>query len=218
MKRLSLLLAAALMIWATACNNGGNSNSSPTSGTSNAATETSASKSDNSSTSSTKVTMVPGKLNFVNIKEGEQPVMTGLRLAGNIAGSDINNKPYATEGIRCIFELDEWIEFYPQTNAEYGIKVWIIKHKENQDFYLKNKMRDLTPGFVQGGDVRKDPDAEEGSAWGSLYVNADDNEPGYYDFVFTYEDKVFATMLTKFYKHNELAGKSDEELANMIGK
>ncbi len=78
-------------------------------------------------------------------------------------------------------------------------------------------MRDITPGFVQGGDIRKDPDAEEGSAWASMYVNPDNAEPGYYDFVFTYEDKVFATMLTKFYKEHEL-DKSDEELEKLEGK
>lgn len=79
-------------------------------------------------------------------------------------------------------------------------------------------MTDLTPGFVQGGDVRKDPDAEEDSPWSSLYLNADEAEPGYYDFVFTYDSKVFATMLTKFYKEGELTGKSDEDLANMMAK
>ena len=160
--------------------------------------------------------MIPGKLNFGNLKDGEQPVMTALTLKGNQAGSSKwNDRKPATEGIRCIFNLNEWIEFYPVTNAEYGIKVWIIKHKEDQSFYLKNKMRDITPGFVQGGDIRKDPDAEEGSAWGSMYVNPDNAEPGYYDFVFTYEDKVFATMLTKFYKEHEL-NKSDEELEKLM--
>lgn len=53
-------------------------------------------------------TMVLGKLNFVNLKEGEQPIMTGLSLNGNRCGSiDFNNKPCAAEGIRSVFELDE---------------------------------------------------------------------------------------------------------------
>jgi hypothetical protein len=163
--------------------------------------------------------MIPGKLNFVNLKDGEQPVMTALTLKGNQVGSaEWNDRKPATEGIRCIFNLNEWIEFYPVTNAEYGIKVWIIKHKDDQSYYLKNKMRDITPGFVQGGDIRKDPDAEEGSPWGSMYVNPENAEPGYYDFVFTYEDKVFATMLTKFYKENELDNKSDDELTDLMSK
>lgn len=222
MKKISLLLAAGLtMLTLSACNNGGNNNNA-TESTNNSATATTGdSQTSNNSSNATKseaqAAMIPGKLNFVNLKDGEQPVMTALTLKGNQAGSsEWNNRKPATEGIRCIFNLNEWIEFYPVTNAEYGIKVWIIKHKEDQSFYLKNKMRDITPGFVQGGDIRKDPDAEEGSAWGSMYVNPDNAEPGYYDFVFTYEDKVFATMLTKFYKEDGLDNKSDEELEKLM--
>ena len=170
-------------------------------------------------TNSVPVTMLPGKLNFVNLNDGEQPVLKNLSITGNRCGSgEFNSKPAATEGIRCVFELNEYLDFYPETDAEYGIRVWVIKHKDNQSFYLKNKMSDLTPGFVQYCDIRKDPDAEEGSSWASFYVNPEDAEPGYYDFVFTFEGKVFATMLTKFFGEGELEGLSDDELANMIAK
>jgi hypothetical protein len=203
---------------------GGSQNqNSTTDSANNSATTTDGSTASNNSGNATKAdaqkAMIPGKLNFVNLKDGEQPVMTALTLKGNQVGSaEWNDRKPATEGIRCIFNLNEWIEFYPVTNAEYGIKVWIIKHKDDQSYYLKNKMRDITPGFVQGGDIRKDPDAEEGSPWGSMYVNPDNAEPGYYDFVFTYEDKVFATMLTKFYKVDELDRKSDDELTDLMSK
>jgi hypothetical protein len=203
---------------------GGSQNqNSTTDSANNSATTTDGSTASNNSGNATKAdaqkAMIPGKLNFVNLKDGEQPVMTALTLKGNQVGSAEWNDPKpATEGIRCIFNLNEWIEFYPVTNAEYGIKVWIIKHKDDQSYYQKNKMRDITPGFVQGGDIRKDPDAEEGSPWGSMYVNPDNAEPGYYDFVFTYEDKVFATMLTKFYKEDELDNKSDDELTDLMSK
>ncbi|MBQ4408976.1 MAG: hypothetical protein II852_18410 [Bacteroidales bacterium] len=203
---------------------GGSQNqNSTTDSANNSATTTDGSTASNNSGNATKAdaqkAMIPGKLNFVNLKNGEQPVMTALTLKGNQVGSaEWNDRKPATEGIRCIFNLNEWIEFYPVTNAEYGIKVWIIKHKDDQSYYLKNKMRDITPGFVQGGDIRKDPDAEEGSHWGSMYVNPDNAEPGYYDFVFTYEDKVFATMLTKFYKEDELDNKSDDELTDLMSK
>ena len=67
-----------------------------------------------------------GKLYFMNIKEGEQPVMTGLSLFGNRCGSEaFNHKPAATEGIRSVFELDEWIEFHPEASAKTGIKVMV---------------------------------------------------------------------------------------------
>ena len=219
--RLFAAIFSATMLLAS-CGGSQNQNST-TDSANNSATTTDGSTASNNSGNATKAdaqkAMIPGKLNFVNLKDGEQPVMTALTLKGNQVGSaEWNDRKPATEGIRCIFNLNEWIEFYPVTNAEYGIKVWIIKHKEDQSFYLKNKMRDITPGFVQGGDIRKDPDAEEGSPWGSMYVNPDNAEPGYYDFVFTYEDKVFATMLTKFYKENELDNKSDDELTDLMSK
>ena len=158
-----------------------------------------------------------GKLYFVNLKEGEQSIMTGLRLFGNRCGSDdFNKKPYAVEGIRSVFELDEWIEFYPQTNAKTGIKVMVFKHKADQGFYLKNTLNDETPDYIQELDIKIEPDAEETSNWGSFYLHPEEVEPGYYDFVFIYGNKVFATMLTRFYKPDELCGKSNSELEKLM--
>ena len=57
----------------------------------------------NGNTAQAQEAMVLGKLNFVNLKEGEKPIMTGLTLAGNRCGSEyFNAKPYATEGVRCV--------------------------------------------------------------------------------------------------------------------
>lgn len=164
-----------------------------------------------------KDTMALGKLYFVNLEEGKQPVMTGLTLAGNRCGTgDFNNKPYATEGIRSVFELDEWVEFYPETKALTGIKVMVFQHKADQGFYLKNALNEDTSGYVQECELSKDPDAEETSQWGSFYLHPDEVAPGYYDFVFIYNGKVFATMLTKFYKPEELSFKSDSELEELM--
>lgn len=161
--------------------------------------------------------MVLGKLNFVNLKEGEQPVMKALTLAGNRCGSvDFNKKPYAAEGIRSVFELDEWVEFHPQATAATGIKVMVFQHKDDQGFYLKNALNDETPGYVQECELNKDPDAEENSHWGSFYLHPEEVNPGYYDFVFIYNNKVFATMLTKFYQPNELLDKPDSELEKLM--
>ena len=161
--------------------------------------------------------MVLGKLNFLNLKEGEQPVMKALTLAGNRCGSvDFNNKPYAAEGIRSVFELDEWVEFHPQTTAATGIKVMVFQHKDDQGFYLKNALNDETPGYVQECELNKDTDAEENSHWGSFYLHPEEVNPGYYDFVFIYNNKVFATMLTKFYKPDELLDKPDSELEKLM--
>ena len=162
-------------------------------------------------------TIVLGKLYFHNLKEGEKPIITGLTLSGNRCGTEaLNSKAYATEGIRCVFELDEWIEFYPESNAVTGIKVMVFQHKTDQGFYLKNTLNDETPGYVLESDLNKDPDAEENSHWGSFYLHPEEVQPGYYDFVFIYNKKVFATMVTKFYKLDELLGKPDSDLEKLM--
>lgn len=160
---------------------------------------------------------VLGKLYFVNLKEGEQPVMSGLSLFGNRCGSkEFNNKPYAAEGIRSVFELDEWIEFHPQASAKTGIRVMVFKHNADQGFYLKNALNDETPGYIQECELNRDPDAEETHHWGSFYLHPEEVEPGYYDFVFVYNNKVIATMLTRFYKPDDLLDKPDSELESLM--
>ena len=167
--------------------------------------------------------MMAGKLYFVNLKKDEQPIMPKIILSGNRAGNleegkGINYKPYASEGIRCIFELNEWVEFYPQSNAKSGIAVWVFEHKDNVNFYETASLSDETPGYVEYRELNEDPDEEEGArwAWGSLYVHTDYHKPGFYDFVFTYGGKIFAVMLTKFYAEEELYGKSNAELNKMM--
>lgn len=160
---------------------------------------------------------VLGKLYFVNLKEGEKPVMTGLSLNGNRCGDEtFNNKPFAAEGIRSVFELDEWIEFHPKASVGGGIKVMVFKHKADQSLYLKKALNDKTPGYIQEHDLNKDPEAEETQHWGSFYLHPDEVNPGYYDFVFLYKGKVFAIMPTNFYKPNEIWEKSDSELEQLM--
>ncbi len=207
MNKIAILLVAGLAALLTAnYNNGTNANAANS--TNNAANN-----------SQIQETMVLGKLYFVNLKEGEQPIMTALSLFGNRCGSEsFNHKPYAAEGIRSVFELDEWIEFYPKANAESGIKVMVFKHQEDQGIYLKNSLNDKTPGYIQELDLSKDPEGDETSLWGSFYLHPEEVEPGYYDFVFIYKNKVFATMLTHFFKPNEIYEKSDSELEKLMSQ
>ena len=164
-------------------------------------------------------TMVPGKLYFVNLEEGEQPVMTALSLYGDRCGTEaFNYKPYASEGIRSVFELNEWIEFHPQASVGSGIKVMVFKHKADQGFYLEKTLNDETPGYVLECGLSKDPEAEETFHWGSFYLHPEEVDPGYYDFVFIYNDKVFATMLTLFFKEDEISDKSDSELEKLMSQ
>ena len=206
MNKIAIFLVAGLAALLTVFNNGTNANAANS--TNNAA-----------NTSQIQETMVLGKLYFVNVKEGEKPIMTALSLFGNRCGSEsFNHKPYAAEGIRSVFELDEWIEFYPQACAGSGIKVMVFKHQEDQGFYLKSSLNDKTPGYIQELDLNKDPEGDETSLWGSFYLHPEEVEPGYYDFVFIYKNKVFATMLTHFFKPNEIYEKSDSELEKLMSQ
>ena len=206
MNKIAIFLVAGLAALLTVFNNGTNANAANS--TNNAA-----------NTSQIQETMVLGKLYFVNVKEGEKPIMTALSLFGNRCGSEsFNHNPYAAEGIRTVFELDEWIEFYPQASAGSGIKVMVFKHQEDQGFYLKSSLNDKTPGYIQELDLNKDPEGDETSLWGSFYLHPEEVEPGYYDFVFIYKNKVFATMLTHFFKPNEIYEKSDSELEKLMSQ
>ncbi len=191
MNKIAILLVAGLAALSTANYNNG--------------TKANAANSTNNAANNSQIqeTMVLGKLYFVNLKEGEQPIMTALSLFGNRCGSEsFNHKPYAAEGIRSVFELDEWIEFYPKANAESGIKVMVFKHQEDQGIYLKNSLNDKTPGYIQELDLSKDPEGDETSLWGSFYL----------------QNKVFATMLTHFFKPNEIYEKSDSELEKLMSQ
>ena len=209
MKKNVILLTAGIALLSTVnINNGANANATPPTRNSIA-----------TNTSEIQDTMVLGKLYFVGQKEGEQPIMTALSLFGNRCGSEsFNNKPYATEGIRSVFELDEWIEFHPKAQAESGIKVMVFAHKADQGFYQKNALNEKTPGYVQECGLNKDPDGEGTAHWGSFYLHPEEVAPGYYDFVFVYKNKVFATMLTLFFKQNEIYEKSDSELEELMSQ
>ena len=157
----------------------------------------------------------PGKLFVFPLEEGEEQVLRNVRLAGNQAGSTEFNKKDPAERVRCIFMLNEWVEIYPDTDAESGLKCWAFKHKDDLAFYLDNTLSEETDGFVQVLDLNKDPD-DETLPWGSFYLNPEECEAGLYDLVFTYNDKPVGALITKFYNNDELMEKSDEELEELM--
>ena len=224
MKNIAILLVAGLTTLSTACFNNGaktktaNLYDDTTINSEKSIDGNSVANSTSANLQEVKDTMVLGKLYFVNLKEDEQPVMTALSLNGDRCGTgDFNHKPYATEGIRSVFELNEWIEFNPQATAASGIKVMVFKHQADQGFYLKNSLNDETPGYVLACDLNKDPD-DETFHWGSFYLHPEEVEPGYYDFVFIFNNKVFATMLTRFFQEEEIQGKPDSELEKLMSE
>ena len=157
----------------------------------------------------------PGKLLFFPVEDGDEQVLRNVRLAGNQAGTTEFNEKDPTERVRCIFMLNEWVEIYPDTDAESGLKCWAFRHKDDLAFYLDNTLSEETEGFAQMLDLNKDPD-DETLPWGSFYLNPDECEAGLYDLVFTYNDKPVGALITKFYNNDELMEKSDEELEELM--
>ncbi len=167
-----------------------------------------------------KESMLPGKLYFFNLEDRDPSVLRGVKICGNVCGSTEFNvsREKGTDGIRCIFQMNEWVEFYPDTDATYGIKVWILEHREDQRSYETTQFSDLMPGFVQYCDLRYPEDEENPDVWqwGSFYLNPDDCKPGYYDFVYVYEGKAIAKMITYFYADGEIQEKSDADLEKLM--
>ena len=229
MKRiLALALALLLLFSLAACkgNNPGSGTNTPAGGTGE--NQPSGSESGNSNPSqggsNAEAAKLTGKLNLIELDDRDPSVLRGVAIKGNHAGSNdgikdgINGKESSLTDVRCIFELNEWIEFYPDIDKEYGLRVWILKHRDDQEYYNKAKFSDLDPNFANFCDLHYPEDAENPDEWywGSFYLNPYECEPGYYDFVFTYEGKAVATLLTRFYAENELTVKSDAELEALM--
>lgn len=229
MKRLFALLITIIMVASLAAcgtnnsnTNGNNSTNPPASSTGD--NQQSGNESGNGNTSqggnNAEAAKLTGKLNLIELDDRDPSVLRGVIIKGNCAGTadGINGKESSLTDVRCIFELNEWVSFYPDTDATYGLRVWILKHRDDQEYYNTAKFSDLDPNFANYCDLHYPEDAEnpDKTEWGSFYLHPEECEPGYYDFVFTYEGKAIATLLTRFYKEGELSSLSDDELEDLI--
>ncbi len=230
-KKIALFIVAVMICSLTACGSGKgtstsasagseNGGSSSSSGSSSVGTEGSESGNETDTGQSGSGTVVKepmelGKLYYF----GEQDVLKGIYIAGNqFGGGDEEIGEKRTENIRSIFALNEWVEFYPETDAQYYLRVWVLKHREDQDYYNDCKFSDLMPEFVTYCDLHypEDVDNPDEWYWGSFFINAEEQDPGYYDFVFTYEGKPIARMLTRFYNEKDLEGADAAKLQQMM--
>ncbi len=226
-KVLALTLALLVLVSLAACGSCGSSGNNSTNNS--AATgddQQSGNESGTGDNSQSGSTAEPAKLsariNLIDLDDRDPSVLRGVVIKGNCAGTGdadgFNNKESSLTEVRCIFELNEWVYFYPDTDATYGLRVWILKHRDDQEYYNTCKFSDLMPNFANYCDLHYPEDEENPDEWywGSFYLNKDECEPGYYDFVFTYEGKAIATLLTRFYNENELTVKSDAELEALM--
>lgn len=225
MKKLLILALALLMIVSlTACKGsdpGSTGTNPPASSTGDNQSSGNGSGNDNTSQNgnNAEAAKLTGKMNIINLDDRDSSVLRGVTVKGNCAGTaEFNSRESSLTDVRCIFELNEWVYFYPDTDATYGLRVWILKHRDDQEYYNDCKFSDLMPGFVQYCDLHYPADEEDPDNWywGNFYLNPEECEAGYYDFVFTYEGKAIGVLQTRFYNVGELSAKSDAELEALM--
>ena len=154
-----------------------------------------------------------GTLRFIDLDDRDSSVLRGVRFSGNRCGSEeFNSKAPATEGIRCIFGLNEYVACLPDTDVTSGIRIYVLPQREDQKSYETEAFSGEMPELVAVYDMEQ----REGDDWGEFYINPDDARPGYYDFVFVYEGKAIATLATHFYGEGQLDGLTDQELLDRM--
>ena len=222
-KIFAIMLAFMLVLGLTACGSSENtSQNNSSAGSSNNAQNGTTNNTESKTTNgqAAEPAKLTGELTLIKLDDRDPSVLRGVVIKGNCAGTadGFNSKESSLTDVRCVFELNEWVEFYPDTDKEYALRVWILKHRDDQEYYNTCKFSDLMPNFANYCDLHYPVDEENPDEyqWGSFYLNVEECEPGYYDFVFTYEGKAIATLLTRFYAENELTVKSDAELEELM--
>ena len=229
------MFALILVLGLAACGSSGTTsqNNNPSSSGNNSSTPSTNSTGDNQQSgnesgngntsqggNNAEEAKLTGKLNLIDLDDRDPSVLRGVAISGNCAGTadGFNSKESSLTDVRCVFELNEWVEFYPDTDKDYALRVWILKHRDDPEYYNTCKFSDLMPNFANYCDLHYPVDEENPDEypWGSFYLHPEECEPGYYDFVFTYEGKAIATLLTRFYKEGELSSLSDDELEDLI--
>ena len=159
--------------------------------------------------------LLPGELYQFDKDADGGPVIKGLTVKGNQVGTvEFNAKDPDVKGIRCIFQLNEWVEFYPDTSVNDGLWVYVYKHADDAKVYTDMGFTEEDTKVLATCTLEKPEEADY--QWGALYLNPDNAQPGVYDIVFVKDGKAVAVMEAKFFDGLSLQDKSDDELRAMM--
>ncbi|MEE5991232.1 MAG: hypothetical protein V3G41_11185 [Lachnospiraceae bacterium] len=219
-KIIALIISATMLLSLSACNKG-----KGTPASSNATTKATAAGEGAGAGGNTDVTkkntdagaivLLPGELYQFDKDADGGPVIKGLTVKGNQCGtSEFNAKDPDVKGIRCIFQLNEWVEFYLDTTVNEGIYVYVYKHADDAKVYTDMGFTEEDTKVLATCTLTKPEEAAD--QWGSLYLNPDSADPGVYDIVFVKDGKAVAVMKANFFKEGDLDGKSDDDLRAMM--
>lgn len=218
-KFIALIISATMLLSLSACNKGKGTPASSNATTKAAAGEgagaggnTDATKKN---TDAGAIVLLPGELYQFDKDADGGPVIKGLTLKGNQCGTtEFNAKDPDVKGIRCIFQLDEWVEFYPDTTVTGGIYVYVYKHADDAKVYTDMGFTEEDTKVLATCTLTKPEEAAD--QWGALYVSPDNAQPGVYDIVFVKDGKAVAVIKALFVKESSIEGKSDDELRAMM--
>jgi hypothetical protein len=217
-KILALILSVFMILSLAACSNSGKSGSTPAASVKETGSEADAGGNNDATQNNAgadAVVLLPGELYQFDKDADGGPVIKGITVKGNRLGSgDFNEKDPAVKGIRCVFELNEWVEFYLDSGAANGIYVYVYKHADDAKVYTDMGFTEEDVKVLATCTLEKPEEA--GDQWGALYLNPDYADPGVYDIVFVKGGKAVAVMEAKFYAAESLGDKSDDDLRAMM--
>jgi len=142
--------------------------------------------------------------------------ITGLQLAGNRSGGEeTNRRGPRTEGIRFLFELNEWIEVTAPYEGTIGgeVRARILPHRPLDEYPKGGGVLDLD--FA--ADLGWPADDGEAILAGETYVNSEDWESGDYDLLFADADGILAYTVLRLVPEDELKKMTDADLAERMG-
>ena len=218
-KILVLILSAVMLLSLSAC---GKSNGTSPSSAADTTKETAASEDAGGNTEATKndadtgaVVLLPGELYQFDKDADGGPVIKGITVKGNCVGSsEFNEKDPDVKGIRCVFELNEWVEFYPDTSVTNGIYVYAFKHADDAKVYKDMAYTEEDTNVLATCTLEKPEEA--GYQWGAFYLNPDYAQPGVHDIVFVKDGRAIAVMKANFFAAASLGDKTDDDLKAMM--
>ena len=219
-KFIALIISATMLLSLSACNKGKGTPASSNATTKAAAAGEGAGAGGNTdatkkNTDAGAIVLLPGELYQFDKDADGGPVIKGLTLKGNQCGtSEFNAKDPDVKGIRCIFQLNEWVEFYLDTTVNEGIYVYVYKHADDAKVYTDMGFTEEDTKVLATCTLTKPEEAAD--QWGSLYLNPENAQPGIYDIVFVKDGKAVAVMKANFFKEGDLDGKSDDDLRAMM--
>lgn len=217
-KILALIISATMLLSLSSCNSSKATSTSAKETTKAAA----AGEGAGGNTDATKknsdagaIVLLPGELYQFDKDADGGPVIKGLTLKGNQYGSaEFNDKAPDVKGIRCIFALNEWVEFHPDTSVNDGLWVYVYKHADDAKVYTDMGFTEEDTKVLAVCNLSRPEEA--GYQWGALYLNPDSAQPGVYDIVIVKDGKAVAVMKANFAKENSLGDKSDDDLRAMM--